>query len=807
MYGRKAHVDSREHRHGPDANPEEMTGSDGENGYRFEDESLQAASALFDVRANDTSLHGILSRPNVVPRSSNRKSSGSDEATTTLPEAQRDKSQRARFGSLPGKIAASIALAAALPFGALAAAFAFSEAIEETTHDLVSAALNGPEVVDEVSIALACASRARVADASHQGVSWLPVRAGCLQPGEIPGEGETLSPHLFTSTVHDDRSVELLAPAIAALEGDHNGPGTLYALNARGLGRVFIRELQRLWSPELSRFGGSTAVLSGFETLRDMHGRQLTEEQKIQNMRDMVAFVAASLPQGIERDRFAATTNPVLLIHGGSAGGMSVSGEMAMQTLFGRPYIETQWEACLFAAAFYTQIVIPAPSARPETVVARQELFLSTLESAKERARDECLARLEAEGQILGEMAEVAWGELEDFQPEVAVWTHGTRSHLPGAFAALRDESLLLGREAGGVETSLDPTAQSALSRAVFEIQTRTSSSIEEELCHTDCEEGQHSVDFLAVAVEFDDVSENVVAIHQSRGGLFHGPVVPDYDAYIRGEVTRSPGSLPKLYLGLRLAAAGITHLCPRDALGLSDADGALAADCRDRTQWLTLEESLARSSNRALAEGIRILGMPTVLEGLDLLGAEVADENDRRRIVTGVGVPISPERFMRFLAAVGRGIDGQAPSSYLPQIASGPRHGYLELPTDLFTANPTLLRRVLAAPVMHPMGTLRDLREPLRERGCDMSSIIAKTGSSETADEAGTGIRDRYIALQVTCPDATGEMRDIAVFTMIGSPQIDIPLTGVTAGDARALALETLDAGLVAASLETRHP
>ncbi|MCH2164708.1 MAG: hypothetical protein MK098_08650 [Marinovum sp.] len=87
------------------------------------------------------------------------------------------------------------------------------------------------------------------------------------------------------------------------------------------------------------------------------------------------------------------------------------------------------------------------------------------------------------------------------------------------------------------------------------------------------------------------------------------------------------------------------------------------------------------------------------------------------------------------------------------------------------------------------------------------MSSIIAKTGSSETADEAGTGISDRYIALQVTYPDATGEMRDIAVFTMVGSPQIDVPLTGVTAGDVRALALETLDAGLAAASLETRNP
>lgn len=785
---------------------------------RYRDDELQDASQLFSRCSGDETLWMAMAHPEVSraerakpkdrlePDNTNRSAQASAREAVSDVE-KRNEHARAGSVSFLRRSASWAALILALPVAVAAAAFTFSEEVELATRSMISVALSGPDVANDVTTALNCSSRARVVDASHQNVSWLPVEAGCLQPGEIPGEGQTLTPHLFTSTVHDDRSVELLAPAIAALEGDHNGPGTLYALNARGLGRVFIRELQRLWSPELSRFGGSTAVLSGFETLRDMHGRQLTEEQKIQNMRDMVAFVAASLPQGIERDRFAATTNPVLLIHGGPAGGMSVSGEMAMQTLFGRPYIETQWEACLYAAAFYTQIVIPAPSARPETAMERQELFLSTLESAKERARDECLARLEAEGQISGDMAEVARGELADFQPEVAVWTHGTRSHLPGAFAALRDESLLLGREAGGVETFLDPTAQSALSRAVFEIQTRTASSIGEELCHTDCDEGQHSVDFLAVAVEFDDVSENVVAIHQSRGGLFHGPVVPDHDAYIRGEITRSPGSLPKLYLGLRLAAEGITHLCPRDALGLSDADGALAADCRDRTQWLTLEESVARSSNRALAEGIRILGMSTVLEGLDLLGAEVVDESDRRRIVTGVGVPISPERFLRFLAAVGRGIDGQPPSSYLPQIASGPRQGYLELPTDLFTAKPALLRRVLAAPVMHPQGTLRDLREPLRARGCDMSSIVAKTGSSETADEAGTGIRDRYIALQVTCPDATGEMRDIAVFTMVGSPQIDVPLTGVTAGDVRALALETLDAGLAAASLETRHP
>lgn len=807
MYEGKAQADSRRRSRGREANPHKTTKCNSGDGYRFEDEHLQEAAGLFDARAGDAVLHVYLSRPNLIPRQASNNSASEPDYTTARKGVQRSRGTSFKLGSFPRKIAASIALLAALPIGALAAAFAFSVSVEQATQDAVSMALNGSTVVDEISIALVCASRTRVLDASHQSVSWIPVEAGCLQPGDEPGEGQTRSPHLLTSSVQDDRSVELLAPAIAALEGDHNGPGTLYALNARGLGRVFIREIQRLWSPDLSRFGGSTAVLSGFETLRDMHGRRLTEAQKIQNMQDMVAFVATSLPQGMERDRFAAMTNPVLLIHGGAAGGMSVSGEMAMDALFGRPHIETEWEACLFAAAFYAQIVVPAPSARPVTATARHDLFLSSLASAKERADNDCLTRLEAEGQISVELTETARRELEEFLPHVSVWIHGTGSHLPGAFAALRDERLLLGAEAGYAETYLDPNAQRMLSRAVEDVRNRTDSSIGEELCHTDCDEGQHSVDFLAVAVEFDDVSENVVAIHQSRGGLFHGPVVPDQDAYVRGEVTRSPGSLPKLYLGLRLAAEGITHLCPRDALGLSDADGAPAADCSDRAQWLTLEESIARSSNRALAEGIRILGMPTVLEGLDALGAEITDERDRRRIVTGVGSPISPERFVRFLIAVGRGIDGQPPSSYLPQISSGPSQGFFELPTEFFDAHPSLLRSVLAAPVMHPQGTLRNLRDPLMQRGCDMSSIIAKTGSSETADEAGTGIRDRYIALQVTCPDATGEMRDIAVFTMVGSPQIDVPLTGVTAGDVRALALETLDAGLAAASLETRHP
>lgn len=806
MHEGKAQADSRGRNRSGDTDPQKATGRDDANDYRYEDECLHQAAGLFDARADDATLHSYLARPKVVLHNFSKRSVAETQKTTERLEVQQAESLRFGLASMPRKIAASIALFAALPVSVLAAAFAFSDIVEQATQNMVSGALNGHEVVDEVSIALACASRARVVDATRQSASWIPVADGCLQPGEIPDERETLTPHLMTSSIQDDRTVELLAPAIAALEGSHNGPGTLYALNARGLGRVVLREVQRLWSPDLARFGGSTAVLSGFETLRDMHGRRLTEAQKIQNMRDMVALVATSLPQGIERDRFAASTNPVLLIHSGPAGGMSVSGEMAMEALFGRPHIETEWEACLFAAAFYTQIVIPAPSARPEAASVRHDLFLSSLAAAKGRADDDCLTRLEEEGQLTDDAAETARQALAEFLPHVSVWTHGTGTHLPGAFAALRDYRLLLGPEAGTAETYLDPTAQRMLSRAVEDVRNRTASSIGEELCHTVCDNGQHSVDVLAVAVEFDDESENVVAIHQSRGGLFHGPVVPSEDAYVRGEVTRSLGSLPKLYLGLRLAAEGITHLCPRNALGLSDADGAPAADCSDRAQWLTLEESIARSSNRALAEGIRILGVPTVLEGMQDLGAQIADEEDRRRIVTGVGVPNSPERFIRFLTALGRGIDGRPAFGYLPQISAGPRQGFMDLPAELFTAHPALLRDVLAAPVMHPQGTLRDLREPLTQRGCDMASIIGKTGSSETADEAGTGIRDRYIALQVTCPDANGVMRDIAVFTMIGSPQIDIPLTGVTAADLRTLALETLDSGLAAAAADTQN-
>jgi hypothetical protein len=773
----------------------------------FENSELSTASGLFEPREGDQALWFWLNHPKIVSGRGDGKSEGTPTDKNARAATRTGQTQKsALFASLRRTAAATI-LALAFPVAVAAAAFTFSDTVEHTTQGFVSAVLDGPQVAAQVYEAIACASRAPVADATGQRVSWIPLELGCPPPRESWDDGQVQFPHLMTSTVQDDRSLELLAPAISTLEGDHNGPGTLFALSARGLGRVLLREIQRIWSPDLARFGGSTAVLSGFETLRDMHGRRLSEAQKVENMRDMVAFVATSLPQGIERDRFAATTNPVLLIHGGPAGGMSVSGEMAMEALFGRLHINEEWEACVFAAAFYTQIVIPAPSENAETAGALHNLFLSSLASVRRRANDNCLTRMEDEGQLEGDAAEAARQALAEFMPHVSVWNQGTSTNLPGAFAALRDERLLLGPDAGSTETYLEPYAQRMLSRAVDEVKNHTASEINEEHCYTNCDDGQHSVDFLAVAVEFNDEFENVVAIHQTRSGLFHGPVVRAEDEHVRGDVTRSTGSLPKLYLGLRLAAAGFTHLCPRDALGLSDADGAPAADCGDRTQWLTLEESIARSSNRALAEGIRLLGVTTIMEGMDTLGAQVANEPDRRSIVTGVDVPISPERFIRLLIALGRGIGGHPASSYLPQISSGDRQEYLELPAELFTTHPMLLRDVLAASVMHPRGTLRELRQPLAQRGCDMTSIIAKTGTSETADVAGTGIRDRYIALQVTCPDANGVMRNIAVFNMIGSPQVDVPLTGVRAGDLRALALKTLDAGLVAAAARTQNP
>ena len=784
---------------------------------RFQDRKLQDASQLFSRQDGDEMLWMTLTYPDVIETTHQGNGQGK-ETTIAVPSIMPAKdavlnwmnSRRPRF---PHRSVSIAAFMLAFPFAlavlaavALAFSFTFSETVEKITQDLVSALLNGAEVAEDVSEALACASRASVVDATRQSVGWIPVTGGCALPGDRVEDGQKPSPHLMTSTVQDRQTIEFLAPATAALEGNHNGPGTLYALNAWGLIRAFLREAKRLRRPDLARIGGSTAVLSGFETLRDMHGRPLTAKQKIVNMRDMVAFVSTSLPQGIERDQFAATTNPVLLIHDGPAGGMSVSGEMAMEVLFGRPRIETEWEACLFVAAFYTQIVIPAPSDRPDTARASRELFLTRLTTVKKRA-DECLSRLVEKGKLTNDNAETARLSLSGFLPHMSVWDQGTATHLPGAFAALRDERLLLGPDAGSMETYLVPNAQRMLARTVEDIRDRTANSIGEKLCYTACDDAQHAVDILTVAVAVDGDSAQVVAINQSRSGLFHGPVVSGEDGYIRGKVTRSLGSLPKLYLALRLAAEGVTHLCPRAALGLSDANGGPAADCSDRTQWLTLEESIAQSSNRALAEGVRILGVPMVLKGMQELGARIVDADDRRRIVTGVGVPNCPERFIRFLTALGRGTDGRPASGYLPQISVGPRQGFMKLPAELFTAQPALLRAVLAAPVAHPQGTLRSLRDPLSQRGCDLTSLIAKTGSSETADETGTGIRDRYIALYLSCPDSSGAMQNIAVFTMIGSPRIDIPLTGVTTGNVRALALAALDAGLQAAAINTQNP
>ena len=777
-------------------------------GFSFENEELRAASELFEPREGSQHLWLLLAKPKVVR---SRQSDGQivDAQNREPAHAYVKNEQHARFSAPTGlrRVVLATILLAMLPVTVLASAFTFSAEVEQLTGGFVSGLLGGSDVSHEISQQLACATRERVLDSSGRTAGWIPVAANCLPPGQDGEEGQVSSPHLWTSPIEDESTLEFLSLAIAALEGDHNGPGTLFALNSRGLARAAMRETVRIWSPELERHGGSTAVLSGFETLRDLHGRKMSAQEKLGQMRDMVAYVATALPQGMARDQFAATTNPVLLAYGTPAGGMSISGSIALEILFGRDHIESHWEACVFVAAFRRQILLPAPSTIVAAPFQQDGLFEDRLSRVKYRANNNCLTRFVERGWLSAAEAELARRELEEFTPHAPYWAHGTGQHLPGAFAALRDNRLLAGPWSSTARTFLDAGSQRALSTGVDALRHRTFGLIGDNLCYVDCGAGEHTVDILAVAVELGDAEEIVVAIHQTRGGLFHGPLSDAGAGYVRGEVTRSLGSLPKLYLALRLAAHGITHLCPRDALGLSEADGSLPADCDDPGQWLSLEESLASSSNRALAEGIRLIGLRSIVDGMQSRGADVTKGEDRRRIVTGVGVPNSPERFLRFLASLARGRDGQAPVASLPQISGVPRQVLLELPRELFEGDMALLRDVLAAPVLHPRGTLRALREPLIERSCDLASIIAKTGSSETADQAGTGIRDRYIALRVICPDSDGVQRDIAVFAMVGSPRIDVPLVGVNAADLRALALDALDAGLMAAAAETHTP
>lgn len=772
--------------------------------YSFANADLREASELFVPRDCDHFLWARLAKPRVIAIRPNERRKV-DAQCVQSETATIAGEQNVRL-SLPRRLRRAAALVfflLALPVPLVTATFVYSDEVERRTGDVVSAILGGDDVTREMSERLACATRGRIADLSGQTVGWIPVSSGCALPGQSPAGGQIASPHLWTSPIEDNDSLELLGPAIAALEGDHSGSGTLFALNARGLVRVLLREVRRIWAPGLARQGGSTAVLSGFETLRDMHGRSMTAHEKLGHMRDMVAYVAANLPHGVERDRFAAMTNPVILIHGGSAGGMSVSGAIALEALFGRRHLQAQWEACLFASAFYLQIGLPGTNAPVDVAMQRNEIFQKRLSTAKERADGDCLTRLEKKGLLSTAEAETERRHLEDFSPQQSYWTNGTAQRLPGAFAALHDHRMLAGAENNTTHTHLTSYAQWELSAAVNALRDRTSQVIGEGLCYSDCDSDEHVVDILAVAVELRDGEENVAAIYQTRSGLFHGPLTSDDAGWVRGEVTRGLGSLPKLYVALHLAAKGITRLCPRDALGLRDADGSAPADCDDPAQWLNLQEAMARSSNRALAEGIRLVGLRAITEGMRSLGAEVANGQLHRRIVTGIGVPNSPERFLRFLAALARGRDGQAPIAGLPQISVALRKAILALPEELFEGDMTLLREVLAAPVLHRRGTLRALHKPLVVRGCDMASIIAKSGTSETSDPAGTGVRDRYIAVRAICIDRVGVPRDMATFVMVGSPRIDVPLEGVTADDVRALTLGTLDAGLLSAAAD----
>jgi len=636
---------------------------------------------------------------------------------------------------------------------------------------------------------LDCALHVPVQGADGRIAAWLRTAPDCSDPGAAPEAGETATPSLVTAEI-DPAQIARFGPVIMVVEGYHAGPGTILSTDIRGL----LRAIRSIVTGG-RRIGGSTGMLSGFEVLDDAQAKTLTVTDKLGYMMQVMRLAAGPLRDTAARNRFVALTMPAALHRGGPRSGLAVAGGMLPKAVFGKEdFADLDLaELCILVSGYKRPILLPAIGAGMQTQRRAEKRF----EDVRRRADERCIGKLEQDGRISPAEASAARKALAALVLPVA-----ERRGAPGLQGArsLIVEALAL--EPGGeadepLHATIDPAAQALLSRAVARLDRRIDASGEGVACLIDCDRQTRRADVLAIAMRLGTAADRIVAAYQNRHGLWHGPTRAAPDGGLeRSTPHRALASIMKAMIAPVLVAHDIDTVCRRSWDGLQDFDGDTGTDdCTAADGHLSLPEVLARSSNLGIAEAVRIVGVRAVTDWIERLGGAPTEARpSRRAIATGTAPPLSPEYAMRALSAMARGIEGEIATAQTPRILSGGGDSVALPPKMIAGTRRGALATALAAPIADPSGTLAALAPALAARGCDAGSSWGKTGTSETADPTGRGVRDRLVMLHAVCRGVP-----YGVFAMIGSPEINAPLRGITSAHVRTLALAALDAAMAA--------
>lgn len=552
-----------------------------------------------------------------------------------------------------------------------------------------------------------------------------------------------------------------VAPAYAAVEGAGFGPGVILNMSMPG----FMRAVANF-----GQIGGTNFVQSAIESAAGRpHG--LGKLEKLWMVFGVgTSFTAEHLQTDTAKAVFAVQNLQCAVGASGSSFGKAIAGNLCA-AIVGRATLEdvTVAEACVIASTFVSPLRIPG-------VDQDQKAFAEQFAAIKKRARTRCAPKL-IDGEATALEREIDAVKLPS---PTALFALSGRADDALPFAGRLMEEFGVKQDGSRLVTTLNPKAQRAIVARAIALGDKLVGAFNPALCWAEsC--GSNRVDIALGAFEIKEGVPQLLAGYESRRELLAGPR--------DGRPHRSVGSLSKTLMVPLLVDAGITRLCRAPWGELHDADGSAGHECKTESDYLTVDSAIARSSNLAIADGLRKIDENVLRDHLAFAGYTIHGDLTHaqlvRSLITGDKVSIAPLPLIRDYAGL----------LFSPDGATRPTIAGEADPTTAVKFAPRFsaevrrkTRTIMSAPLFKEHGTLLSARKALEAAGC--KDIFGKSGTTDSNDPA--NFRDKLVMVGGHCGG-----RDIIAFALIGSPDINLPVGNISTNNVAALATDAITLAL----------
>lgn len=565
----------------------------------------------------------------------------------------------------------------------------------------------------------------------------------------------------YISAPVSEKGAVNVAPAYAAVEGAGFGPGVILNMSIPGFMRAVMH---------FGQIGGTNFVQSAIESA---YGRPqgLKASEKLWLVFGVgTSFTAANLHSDTDKAVFAVQNLQCAVGAAGSSFGPAIAGNLCA-AIVGRADLEdvSLAEACVIASTFVSPLRIPA-------VDQDQKAYAAQFDAIKQRARTRCAPKV-VDGDTGTLEREIDAVKLPSAS---ALFALSGRADDALPFAARLLEEFGVKQDGSRLVTTLIPRAQRAVVARAIALGDKLVSKFNPALCWNDsC--GNNRVDIAVGAFEVKDGVPRLLAGYESRRELFAGPR--------DGQPHRSVGSLSKTLMVPLLVEANITRLCRAPWGELHDADGSAGRECKTDSDYLTVDSAIARSSNLAVADGLRRIDENVLRDHLALAGYTIHGDLTHsqlvRSVITGDKVSIAPLPLIRDYVGLLFAPDGAT----RPTVAGeADKTTTVKFGTRFNAEVSRKTRAIMAAPLFKEHGTLLSARNALEAVGC--KDIFGKSGTTDSNDPA--NFRDKLVMIGGHC-----DGRDIIAFALIGSPDINLPVGNISTNNVAALATDAITLAL----------